>query len=411
MIQADHCIAIPIRRAGGDRVVPCSTYVSRRATMRSSMTRLRAATLSLTLVLASAGCGGGTSRGPGNATAGDWLDGTNELTEARFDRVMSVVVRDPDGNRIALEAVARLGRGSPAVLRSRFRVCVGAEADGLEGKTYTREELHLVGRGEGFEAALEGAIRSGDPLDVRVEEGPDFVMVSRWLMPRICIQPGLGTTQAAEAFVHELIHALRRDPRINPDPVAFDDESYARAVVQLPGDEVDAYAGAVRVRIRLDGQQAIAPQLARVFDPAGNLLVSRDDLGRIVLARQPQGLGYADGLLAGARQKAIASEAKRVAMRRDLLAQYADFRRQEAAVHAKNIEIFTGNLKVYEHNIGVAQQRNDPALEQKTRAQLAAEQRTLADARTKLAAAQASEERVRADLGPLDMRLAQLGGH
>ena len=161
---------------------------------------------------------------------------------------------------------------------------------------------------------------------------------------------------AYEALVHELTHALHRDPRAQPFDLASpaDEARYALAVVQLPGDEVDAYATAARARARVDGGTGgLLPPLRTAFDAGGKLLASREALGRAVVAPPPAGLGYSEGmLLRSALSVARATEARTIDSKRRLLTTYADLRHAEQEALAKNVDLVAGNAGIREKNIG-----------------------------------------------------------
>ena len=256
----------------------------------------------------------------------DWLDGTSELTPERFERALAVVSRVPEGKELVDRAVARLGHGDRDALRARFSVCAPSDAPGLGGKTFLAGETQFVTRGDDYAEQLAARTHGPDLLDARVAEGPYYATIERWLVPRVCVHAGLPLRGAAEAFAHELEHAVFRDPRVVPmDPATAPDEiTYAVAYVQVPGDEVDAYSVASRVRIAIDGNRSgIAYPLLHVLDRTGNPTVPREDLARIIVDPPPGGLGYGQGVLEGALANAKDAEARLLAGKRALLVAYA----------------------------------------------------------------------------------------
>jgi GNAT superfamily N-acetyltransferase len=341
----------------------------------------------------------------------DWLDGTGRLTPERLDRIFAIAARDAEVKPLLDEALARMGRGSRETLRSRFTLCAEGDAPGLAGKTFMRQEQLVVAKGEGWAAEVQKATHTDDLMDARVTDGVDYAVVERWVIPRICMQPQLPLGGAVEALVHELTHALKRDPRRYPVDLATptDEAHFQIATVQLPGDEVDAYATASRARVRLDGGTAgVLPPLRPSFDAQGRLIGSRESLARAIVASAPQGLGYGDGMLRHALAEARAAESSTLESKRRLLATFADLRHDEQAQLVKIIATMTANVGIHETNIGIAQQRRDAALEAKFKKARDDEKKKLDETKALLAASQASEQRVRAEIPQLEARIAKL---
>lgn len=309
------------------------------------------------------------------------------------------------------EAVARMGRGSRDALRARFTLCAEGDAPGLAGKTFMRQEQLVVAKGEGWAAEVQKAAHSDDLMDARVTDGVDYAVVERWVIPRICMQPALPLGGAVEALVHELTHALKRDPRRYPFDLTAqtDDVRYQLASVQLPGDEVDAYVAASRARVRLDGNNTgVLPPLRSSFDAQGRFVGSREGLAKAVVSAAPQGLGYGQGMLRNALAEARGAEISTLDSKRRLLATFADLRHDEQNQLTKIAATIASNVGIHESNIGIAQQRKDAALEAKFKKARDDEKRKLDDTKAQLAASQASEQRIRAEIPQLEARIAKL---
>lgn len=344
----------------------------------------------------------------------DWLDGDGRLTLPRFERVLTMGQRDPEVAALFAESVARLGRGRVAELFDRFSVCTPEQAQGLAGKTFLRTEVAVFSRTPEMEAAAREQTRGPDLLGVRVVDTPDYLVVRRWVAPRICLVPGISLAGAYEALVHELVHALRRDPFAAEQAAdltapGLDEGTFSIARVQSPGDEVDAYVAASRARARLEGTNGVLlGPLQPLFDPSGVLRAPRDVLARTILAPAPTGLGYASGTMHAALAQARRDEADMLDVRRKVVAALVENKQKERAVHAQNVVIHTQNVGAFEHNIGVARQRGDAALEARTRAQLAEEQRLLLASKQSDQDAAAAGVRLAAELSSLDQRIATL---
>jgi hypothetical protein len=299
----------------------------------------------------------------------DWLDGTSVLDATRFRRILSVVSRVTEGKALVDRAVATLGHGDVARLETIFSICRPGDAGSLSGKTDYFAEKLIVLRGETYAAQIAAHKAGPDTVDARVTEGPDYATIERWILPKICVQPGLPLRSAAETVAHELEHAVERDPRAWPvDPATSDARTYVLGYVQIKGDEVDGHLVGARIRIALDGNRGgVHKALVPFLDATGNAAVSRDRLAQAIVDPSPDGLGYGSGILANALTNARTSEARFLMTKRAILSAYATM------------------------NDATATQMG--AFGQKTKA----------------AASRAAEARVRAELPAIDARLRLLG--
>jgi hypothetical protein len=241
----------------------------------------------------------------------------------------------------------------------------------------------------------------------------DFIVVERTPLPQICIVPRLSVAEAYEAVVHELVHALRYRPRGRWDlaRTPIDAPSFRQALVTGPGGELEAYTQSVGARIRLRHGRLLASPLLVGFDPAsGAPRMPPNDLAALILAPQPGGLGYADGLLSGALVQARREVVDELAARRQLVETMIGERKSGAEILEKNVGVYQHNIEANRHNLGIARSRGDKALIQKSSAGLAEAESGLARTRAMLDAAHASEARLVEELGALTTELASIQG-
>jgi len=116
------------------------------------------------------------------------------------------------------------------------------------------------------------------------EPGAVFVTLRRRGRLHGCI----GSLEATRAIVDDVgnnaVAAATRDPRAVPIDVATanDEVAFDRGYVQIPGDEVDAYSVASRIRVTIDGNRSgISPPLLRVLDASGAPIAPRDAIADV----------------------------------------------------------------------------------------------------------------------------------
>ncbi len=343
-------------------------------------TAWRLAVAALTLSACGPRPGSGTSvsvpRTVADATsAGDWLGGDAQVSKPRVLALFELASRDPSASALIDDAARALAKGSREGLAALFTRCAAdVEGSGEAGKTYLRWQTALLSKDhptllEGAPSAeLTAKIRelSEVPrtLVTRVEDHPDYVVVRRGEVPTICLVAPMSTAAAYEAMIHELVHAQARQATDEaPDADAFaTEDAYLTAVVLSPGDEVDAYVVASGARARLDGtNRNLIAALANKFDPAGRLLVGRDEIARVVLARRPWGLGYGDTGLRGAYARDKEMRAKLRASRRAFVEQLLAAKRQELSAMTANLGVRRHNLDARRQNLAIARARGDAA--------------------------------------------------
>jgi hypothetical protein len=359
------------------------------------------------------GCGprvgdrvGGLDEDPRNAS---WLAGSPTITPEHLSRALALGARDREVTALVNEAVQRLAGGDPDRLASAFSPCPpGVTTEG--GLTLLRshdaylprtiEELAFGTRHPRTAEDL-AELQKGPLRDVRVVDQPDFLVVERTLVPQICIVGRLSLASAYEAIVHELVHAVRNNPRDGSALAAkIDDEAAFRAaLVAVRGGELEAYVVGTRARLRLGQRGVYLSPIIHLFDPrTGELAAPYPVLVDLILAPRPRGLGYADGLMRDSFLRARAELAEHHLRRRTIVERVLEERRGNIGVVLKNIDVHTHNLAAHRHNLELATARGSRALTETSRAGIKNAEEKLARSRAMLDAARASEVRLRDEL-------------
>jgi len=228
------------------------------------------------------------------------------------------------------------------------------------------------------------------------------------MLPEICIAPRLSVADAYEAVVHELYHALRRDPRAarNLAGTAADEKAFQVAFAQAPGGEVEAYLASTRARVRLGHPGKRTAPMARVLDAGtGKPTVPQAQLADIVLGPKPNGLGYSQGLFRGVYTDARKTLLEQLGAKRTALETAQKERRTKIESLGKNIEIQTQNIEVYRHNLGLDTAKADKALADKARSGMAEAERELASLRKLMDVARESEKRLGVELAAVTAQI------
>lgn len=379
--------------------------------------------IAFTVALGATGCGaaaGGLDRRAPESLDEDWLQGGATITPAHLTRELALGANDPEVSALAREAVERLGGGQLAALAACFSSCPASVT--LEGGltiikssdvwiTRSIEEL-AFGTRPAQEDQERAGLRKGRFREIRLVEGPDFILVERTLLPEICIVPRLSVAAAYEAIVHELVHAVHIEPRSgsNLAETVRDEHGFLSAFVMVPGGEVHAYTVGTRARLRLQHQAYRASPLIALFDlDSGEPRVPAPAMAEVILGREPYGLGYADGLLQRTFSESRETALGKLEERSNLVAQVLDERRRNLAIFLANVEVHTHNLAAHEHNLSIAGARGDAALLARSRAGLAEAERGLARTRAMIVAARASEVRLTDQLAALARRRLAFG--
>jgi hypothetical protein len=356
------------------------------------------------------GQGGLPPAPPQEALARDWLDGTGELTRARFDRVLGLAMADPEATRLVGAAVSAFHLEGPRGLLALLSVCSAELPEDGGGRTTSEYNIHVFSldmatlvtgaRSPAFEAHLREVTTAPGVVRWTLEPGPDYVLVRRWLLPRVCLARGLDLATAYDTFVHELTHALLRDPHSRPRrPSDYEGAGeYLLDRVQMRGDEIDAYLAGSQARLRLGrGKVGLLAPIARSIGPAGEPLVSREQLAHAVLDPPPAGLDYARTALRDAYPQALAAERAELRARLQVVG-------QALAQRAAAVEVAEHNVAAHQHNAGLrraqaaaARARGDAAGEQRFLEEAAGDERLLAASRAEAAAAAASRARLAAE--------------
>jgi hypothetical protein len=381
------------------------------------MRRVGSKAFAVAAVVALTGCGGapGAPASPSfGGSSVDWLGGRGAITTEALGRAMQLGAADPVARALFDEAIQRIGGGRLEGLAAQVTPC-GPDVVGESGLTKvdtadvyvprSLEELAFGTRAPETDQVLAaaGAVSS---REIRVRTEPDFLVVERTSLPRICILPRLSLAEAYETLVHELVHALRMDPRrsraLALQPI--DEAAFRVAVALEPGGEVEAYSTSLGARIRLREPARLTSPLLPFFDPhTGAPLANGDTLAALVLAPRPQGLGYATGTLEGALGRAREALAKSVGAERTMLEAMLAERRTNIPLFEQNVAVHTHNLGVFQHNLDLATARGSSDLAAKSRAGLDDTARKLARTKALLEAARASEARITALLATLDV--------
>ena len=378
--------------------------------------RRRLATVSVALFIA--GCRSLPDAAPPSATSnGDplhanWLGGGSTVSADRVAATLAVGDSDPLVRDLVRKATERLGGGTPAGLAARFSVCEATDAShaGLTEVRFkdawvvrTVEELAFATRPEITQRQL-AALQEGPSLNVRIVTLPDLVLVERTMLPEICIAQRISILEAYEAIVHELVHALRADPRsaLTLAQTAPDERAFLLAFVQAPGGETEAYETAVAARLRLHHTDRLTSPILRFFDrTSGALVVPPVVLADAILAPLPEGLGYADGRLRDSYTNAWRKVRESLSLRSTLIEEALKDRQRLIDVATANVDIHTSNVAVHRHNVQVASARGMVGLKAREAAALDESRKELERTHTLLATAQSSKTRLEKDIASL----------
>jgi len=274
----------------------------------------------------------------------------------------------------------------------------------------TVEEIAFGPRPESTERQL-AAVQAGSFLDVRVVTLPDFIRVERTMLPDICISDRVSVLQAYEAIVHELVHALRADPRsqIALARTVTDEGAFRTATVLARGGEVEAYVTGMSARLRLHRSESLTSPIVNLFDPqSGELGAPPIALAARILADRPQGLGYASGLLRDSYPNARRSARAGLSSLYTLAVEALRDRQSHIDTAMANIVIHTNNIAAHRHNIQVASSRGNAALRAQELAALVVSEESLARTKTILEAAGSSKARLAEELTSVGGQLTAL---
>ena len=244
--------------------------------------------------------------------AESWLGADGQVTEERVNRVLQALRADPDGAKLADEALKHaldttggpfwkvvspcpatmdrntLGQaGSGVGVRIPFvreiEEAALNRADRADQESFFREHY----KDQLAEARKQSAIPLSSP-DV-IQMFPDVSCIKTYKTPpAICLRADLSIEQATSVLHHELVHYNAMDWR-NEDKIAsFESkQDYELKKVLSPGDEVDAYISEWSYEIRLSGKHAV-PQLVEAFFKSNGSFIPKDAAGadnRLKIAR------------------------------------------------------------------------------------------------------------------------------
>jgi hypothetical protein len=355
-----------------------------------------------------------------NALDADWLDDGPTISAGQLERVLKLGDGDSDVSALVADARTQLGKGDSAALAQRFSPCPATTTvegglttaavsdvwmpltvEDLAGATLTAEtEKKLV------------ELEKAPAQKARRVRQPDFVLLERTSLPEVCIAPRLSIADAYEAVVHELVHALRRDPRSARNLVATsaDERAFLTALTLVPGGEVDAYTVSTRARIRLGHRGKRTAVLLPSFDAStGQLRAAPNQLSELIIAPRPKGLGYADGLLRGAFAEAKKNQLEYLSSKKTAFETAQSERRGKLASLQKNVEVQTNNLDVHRYHLDLAGAKGDKALADKSRAGVAEAEKTLAGLRKLIEVTRASEKRLGEEVAAVTAQTEKIG--
>ena len=375
------------------------------------------------LVLAATLCACGAEDRPApavkNPLDADWLDGGSTISAEQLDRVLKLGDGDAEVSALVAEARTQLGKGDGRALAERFSPCPPSAT--VEGGITTAavsdvwmpltvEDLSGATFGAETEKKLLELEKAPNQKARRVRQ-PDFVLLERTSLPEICIAPRLSLANAYEAVVHELVHALRRDPRAARSLVATaaDERAFLSAFALVPGGEVEAYTFSTRASIRLGhGGKRTAPLLPSFDASTGQPRATPAQLAELIIAPRPKGLGYAQGLLRGVFADAKKNQHEYLSSKRKAFETAQSERRTKLASLQKNVEVQTNNLDVHRYHLDLAGARGDKALGDRSRAGVAEAEKTLGELRKLIEAARASEKRLTEEITAVTAQMDQL---
>jgi hypothetical protein len=343
---------------------------------------------------------------PAAALRKDWLDGASSLRREHFERLLDLVAQDPEAVALVQKAVVAFKRRDHGDLFPLFSLCPADTPKDSGGHTFFDFDLGVfsldvesLASGKlsaNAQAQLDEALGAPNLMRHVRKDFPDYVLIRRSMIPRICMVQGLDLTTAYETLLHELTHATLRDPHFSPKKASeLDEPSFLEGAVQAPGDEVDAYVAGTRARIRLEkSRERVHKQLQRFFDDQGNLTGPRLQVARAILAPPPAGLGYAATSLQDAHARALEAENAEFSTRLQVVEATLTMRREQQQVFHKNAEVHAHNLEVHKQQADLARSKGDKA--------------ALAQAQQKSADAARSAEEVRRYQPVIDASLRRL---
>jgi hypothetical protein len=310
---------------------------------------------------------------PAEALSKDWLDGGSSLRREHFERLLDIVAQDPEAVALVQKSVASFKRKDHGDLFGLFSLCPEDTPKDSGGHTFFDYDLGVfsldvesLASGKlspHAQAQLDEALAPPNLMRYTRKNFPDYVLIHRSMVPRICMVRGLDLATAYETLIHELTHATLRDPHFSTKKASETDEAtFLEISVQAPGDEVDAYVAGTRARIRLEkNRNRVHKQLQRYFDDQGNLVGPRLQVARAILAPAPAGLGYAASSLKDAYARAIEAERAELSTRLQVIEATLTMRREQQQVLSKNAEVHAHNLKVFQQQAEIARSKGDKA--------------------------------------------------
>ncbi|MCS6900031.1 MAG: hypothetical protein RMJ98_10125 [Myxococcales bacterium] len=356
---------------------------------------------------------------PVEALSKDWLDGGSSLRREYFERLLDLVAQDPEAVALVQRAVTAFKRRDHGDLFDLFSICPEDTPKDSGGHTFFNYDLGVfsldvesLASGKlsaHAQAQLDEVLASPTLMRYLRKNFPDYVLIYRSMVPRICMVRGLDLGTAYETLIHELTHATLRDPHYFPKKASETDEAtFLESSVQAPGDEVDAYIAGIRARIRVEkNRNRVHRQLQRYFDDQGNLVAPRLQIARAILAPAPAGLGYAQSSLQDAYARALEAERAELFTRLQVVEATLVMRREQQEVLSKNAEVHAHNLKVYQQQAELARSKGDKASQIQTRQKTAEANRNAEEIRRMLPVVEASLRRLEQEAASLHKVLEQ----
>lgn len=355
---------------------------------------------------------------PAAALRDDWLGGSSSFKRAHFERLLDLVAQDPEAIALVERAARDFRREGPSDLFPLFSICPEDTPRDSGGHTFFDFDLAVfsldieslaVGKlSPRAQAQFDQALANPALLRYTRKDFPDYVLIKRSMIPRICLVRGLDLATAYETLIHELTHATLRDPHFSQGKASEQGAAaFLEQLVLSPGDEVDAYAAGTRARIRLEkSKERVHRALQRLFDEQGTLTAPRPLLGRAILAPAPAGLGYADTSLIDAQARAIEVERAELITRQKVAESTLAMRQEQRRVLTQNLDVHTRNGEVYRQQAESARARGDRGAlaEAQRKGQEAAQ--AAAEVRRSLPLVEASIRRLEQEVTSLQKALA-----
>lgn len=310
---------------------------------------------------------------PTAALQENWLQGSRTLRQQYFERLLDLVAQDPEATTLINQAVTAFKRREPGDLFRLFSLCPPDTPPDSGGHTFLDFNiavfsLDIDSLSSGKPSAqvqlqIDDLLKAPENMRVVQKNFPDYIMIKRSMIPKICMIQDMNLASAYQTLLHELTHATLRDPHTLPgSPMSMDESTFLEKLVQAPGDELDAYRVSIRARIRLDkSRENVYPQLRRFFNDQGDLTGSRIQLARAILAPAPVGLAYASTSMSGAYKEAIETERAEFATRLKLVEATLAARKEQQRIFLENIEIYTHNVEASKQRSALARSKGDKA--------------------------------------------------